>query len=277
MDSSDEKAVNKILQSNGLPNLGSVEGSSGNTGPDPSSNNDVTDLFPMANGAAAEEGNAQVLGMDLQFSPTDLALNTSFQNVGAPADAMSFGDWSQSYFDDSTTPDWLWAGMLAPDADNLGDQALINAAWNPMPIPNPEESQQHDDADPEIVNQISARFGSLQLAPDGKLRYFGTPANAHVLNSNRLWAPPANQRTLKSDGIRLLRNAELDLKVGQEFEEHLTKIFFSWHNSCHPVVDEAMYWSLKAQREGSEESSGFSSQVLTSAMYGSLISTFHYV
>jgi hypothetical protein len=76
---------------------------------------------------------------------------------------------------------------------------------------------------------------------------------------------------LKSDGARLLRSAALDLDVGQDFEEHLTKVYFSWHNSCHPVVDESMYWSSKSQREENEEGSGFCSEVLTNAMYVLLI------
>jgi hypothetical protein len=221
--------------------------------------------------ATATAGDEQQTDLQFSFSPTAVPLNTSLTDVGGHGEgAMSFSDWSQGYFDESTTPDWLWAGMLAPDMENLGDQTQL-AAWNPIPQPNHDDAQHYDDADPDIVNQIAARFGSLQLAPDGKLRYFGTPANAHVLNSNRPWAPSSLQRTLKSDGARLLRSAALDLDVGQDFEEHLTKVYFSWHNSCHPVVDESMYWSSKSQRGESEEGSGFCSEVLTNAMYVLLV------
>lgn len=270
MDEADESAANKVLESVGLPILPAVSSI-----PDVNAGGDLADVG-AAIGAGASAGvelaqsnaanhagpsNEQQLGLDLTFTPNAPVLDTSLTGI------ESFGDWSQSYFDDSTTPDWLWAGMLAPDIENAGDPNQPAVAWNQLMPPVIDDSQHDDDADPEIVNQIAARFGSLQLAPDGKLRYFGTPANAHVLNSNRLWAPSSVQRSLKSDGPRLLRSAELDLDVGQEFEEHLTKIFFSWHNSCHPVVDEAMYWSAKRQRDDNDGDSGFCSEVLTSAMH----------
>ena len=270
MDDGDEKAANKVLQSIGLPELpapidttGAVPAQHVHQG-----NIDPPQMPDLNNVTAADQG--QQLGMHLSFSPTSIPFNASVADVGGQGEgAMSFSSWSQDYFDDSTTPDWLWAGLLAPEMEISGDPTQLVTSWNTTAAPNNshDDSQQHDDADPDIVNQIAARFGSLQLAPDGKLRYFGTPANAHVLNSNRLWTPSTAQRTLKSDGARLLRSAELDLEVEKEFEEHLTKVFFSWHNSCHPVVDEAMYWSSKNQRGDNEESSGFSSEVLTNAMY----------
>lgn len=277
MNEGEEKATNKVLQSVGLPNLPAANDARGAASAqqvrqdqqddvDLSQMSDINNA--MSNVAAADQG--QQLDMQLSFSPTSLPLNASIADVsGQPDGAMSFSSWSQDYFDDSTTPDWLWAGMLAPDMDFPGDPNQSATSWNTTVPPNhsSDESQQHDDADPDIVNQIAARFGSLQLAPDGKLRYFGTPANAHVLNRNRLWTPSTVQRTLKSDGARLLRNAELDLEVEREFEEHLTRVFFSWHNPCHPVVDEAMYWSSRNQRGDNEESRDFSSEVLTNAMY----------
>ena len=269
MDDGDEKAANKILQSVGLPNLPAANDTTRAVPAQEAQhgNIDLTQMPAMGNAVGTNQG--QQLDMQLSFSPTGLPLNASMPDVGGQPDgAMSFGSWSQDYFDDSTTPDWLWAGLLAPEMELSGDPTQFATSWNATVVPNinHDDSQQHDDADPDIVNQIAARFGSLQVAPDGKLRYFGTPANAHVLNNNRLWTP-TTQRTLKSDGARLLRSAELDLEVEKEFEEHLTKVFFSWHNSCHPVVDEAMYWSSKNQRGDNEKSSGFSSEVLTNAMY----------
>jgi hypothetical protein len=268
MDDGDEKAANKILQSVGLPNLPTANDAIGAVPAQQvqQGNIDLPQMSAMNNAAAADRG--QQPDMQLSFSPTSIPFNASIADVGGQGEgAMSFSSWSQDYFDDSTTPDWLWAGLLAPEMEIPGDPTQLATSWNTTIAPNHDDSQQHDDADPDIVNQIAARFGSLQLAPDGKLRYFGTPANAHVLNSNRLWTPSTAQRTLKSDGARLLRSAELDLEVEKDFEEHLTKVFFSWHNSCHPVVDEAMYWSSKNQRGDTEESSGFASEVLTNAMY----------
>jgi hypothetical protein len=263
MDDADESLANKVLHSAGLPQLPSI------------STNDLFDAIataqvihePVEVGAVDKETQQAGQDLDLQinFSPLPIgdAIGEASSNLD---DAMSFGDWSQGFFDDGTTPDWLWAGMLAPNIDISSHQPQLLPPLNLTTAQNPEESHNYDDADPDIVNQISARFGTLQLAPDGKLRYFGTPANAHVLYSNRVWSAPSSQKLPRTDSSRLLRSAELDLQVAQDFKDHLINIFFSWHNSCHPVVDEAMYWSASNQQEGNEERSGFCSEVLTNAM-----------
>lgn len=267
MDEGDEKAANRVLQSVGLPDLPAVENASASVGVPADAGPDEIQVSHPSLVPDGSSGELQQLDMQLQVSPTVRFLESSFQNDTSMAEsAVSLADWSQSYLDDSTTPDWLWAGMLAPDMNIQDSWTEFGLPSNPTVVPNGEDSQPYDDADPEIVNQIAARFGSLQLAPDGKLRYFGTPANAHVLNSNRPWVPSTAQRSLKFDGLRLLRSAELDLEIGRDFEEHLTNVFFSWHNSCHPVVDEDMYRSAKNGRDGSDENSGFCSEVLTSAM-----------
>ena len=39
-----------------------------------------------------------------------------------------------------------------------------------------------DESDADLITQLSTRFGSLHLAPDGQLRFFGAAANVHLLD-----------------------------------------------------------------------------------------------
>lgn len=268
----DESMVNKVLEYAGLSKLPDATSIPQRTDTHDAVSHDVTQFDDLS---AAHDPSYSQEQQDLQLQYHPAMPITGTPTAMAPAgfdDAMSFGDWSNGYWDDSTTPDWLWAGMLAPD---------ITENWNETQLATTDNgghtsNQDDDEADPDIVNLVAARFGSLQLAPDGRLRYFGTPANAHVLNSNRNWGMLSIQKSIKQDSARLLRNAELDKHVEPSFEEHLIKTYFSWHNSCHPVVDEAMYWSARKQRGDSEEHSGFCSDVLTNAMYVSLLSSCKY-
>ncbi|KAK3703945.1 hypothetical protein LTR37_014163 [Vermiconidia calcicola] len=265
MEEDDETLVNRVLESVGVPKLSSV---AGNNQPLPTAASSASQAPAMSSSVQlAHDINYtdQSLDLEMQFPSTNLSMNGQLgEDNSSLDDTVSYNDLFQGYYDDGTTPDWMWAGMLAPEVEKAFGQTPIN--WNASLLPGGEDTQNEDDAHPDIVSQIAARFGSLQIAPDGKLRYFGTPANAHLLHNNRMWSNSSTQRSLQLDGTRLLRGAELDLDVDPTFEEHLIKTYFSWHNSCHPVVDEAMYWSSKNNSEENNDGNGFSSPVLTNAM-----------
>ncbi|KAI7498850.1 hypothetical protein KC357_g256 [Hortaea werneckii] len=127
-------------------------------------------------------------------------------------------------------------------------------------------SDEEDEENQDIVNQIAARFGSLQLAPDGKLRYLGTPANFHLFGNGRSVAGTTNARSQRLEGKRLLHNLELDQVVDPSLENHLIKIYFAWHNASHAVIDESTFWLARQQQTEIAEVAGIFSEVLVNAM-----------
>lgn len=193
----------------------------------------------------------------LQYSPDDLL-------GGGWNDSTSFADLSQLCWDDNTTLDWPWMDVFAPQAE----VPLINGDSGNEP-PNEAnitaEDAEEDEVDQDLVNEIAARAGTLRVASDGKLRYFGSPSNVHLL-SNTTPGPHSKPRSLSDEGERHLRIAGLDQTVNPDIEKHILNLFFSWYNSCHPVMERSFYWMKRERYERDGEYDGFYSTVLTNAM-----------
>ncbi|HEX3641883.1 MAG TPA: hypothetical protein VHV10_11380, partial [Ktedonobacteraceae bacterium] len=129
---------------------------------------------------------------------------------------------------------------------------------------NKHDDLNEDDLDPDLVSQIAARFGSLYVAPDGKLRYFGTASNAHLFGHSKGTGMGGDARSVRLEGQRLLRSAGLDRTIDPSFEQQLLEKFFTCHNSVHYIIDEAAYWLARRQVDNSGE---YQSEVLTNAMF----------
>ncbi|KAI5235324.1 hypothetical protein E4T43_09354 [Aureobasidium subglaciale] len=117
-------------------------------------------------------------------------------------------------------------------------------------IPNDQDdstSSSGDEENAELVNQLSARLGSLRLAPDGKLRYFGTASNLHLIESqSKSSSENLMLRTPSRVNIqRLLEVADLSQTVDLQLEEHLLRLFFTWHNPSSYIVDEEVFYMAR--------------------------------
>lgn len=203
-------------------------------------------------------------------------------------------DWSAYSF---SPPDWPWMGLFVPDTDqdigtaisqatNAGTLELPsvgNNADEPLSMTRRAQSSSEDEdgnvssglrtpaqdeVDPELVGQIAARVGSLRRTADGQLRYCGAPTNANIFGAveSANLPPSSRSRSVKGDGRRLLRQADLDKPFEADIANHLLSLFFSWHNSCHPVVDEAVFWDTKRQYLHDWEHTGLYSEVLDNVM-----------
>ena len=281
-DESDESTVNKVFEAVGLPVLAehntiAVQQGSGAGLPSQPSLHD--------SGFGSSDGTAvHALGNDpsLQLATSSTSLGGVGQHgMDADLEAMGFDDFSQWSWEDTVSPDWPWMSLFATDIDpRLNVDPSLFTAQNPQSRPPGKvaappngasalgtvEAPSEDEVDQELVTQIAARFGSLHVGPDGQLRYFGTPTNAHLFNSSKHPGPYTTLRSTRVDGARLLRNADLDQAIDPEVEAHLIELYFTWHNSCHPVIDKSMYWTIREQATEGTEDSGFYSEVLTNAM-----------
>lgn len=181
-------------------------------------------------------------------------------------ESMSFADLSERCWDGTSALDWPWMEPFAPESDSTFNFGDLNGA--PQQNANASidlEETEEDEVDQNLVNEISTRAGALQLAPDGKLRYFGSPSNVHLL-SNTEPGPYSKPRSLAAEGVQALRAANLDQAIESNIEKHLLNLFFSWYNSCHPVLERSFYWAKREKSEQDEDSDGFYSTVLTNAM-----------
>lgn len=209
---------------------------------------------------------------------SDTALMSNDDN--AFNDPAAFSDLSLLSWDDNLSPDWPWMGMFVPEMDFNADPTNgtldfmaepagggnIHSRRNSQGGGAGGDSDGDDEVNPELIGQIAARVGALHLAPDGKLRYFGTPANTYLFHGSGPSAAHSKPRSLKWEGKRLLRNADLDQAIDDDLEEHFLGLFFSWYNPCHAVVDGPMFSTARKRWREVEENDGFYSDVLLNAM-----------
>lgn len=211
---------------------------------------------------------------EISFPASTPALGNIAPTPGSTLeDSLAFADWAGMGWDETISPDWPWSALLAPDLEvslqHTGLQLRPPDQNAPAAATTSGPHEEEDEENQDIINQIAARFGSLQLAPDGKLRYFGTPANFHLFGNNgRSTGGSASMqpRSTRFEGQRLLRSLELDLDVDLALEDHLIQMYFAWHNSCHPVVDNGAFWLARRQQTGVAEEAGLYSDVLVNAM-----------
>ncbi|KAH0841184.1 fungal specific transcription factor [Fonsecaea pedrosoi] len=98
----------------------------------------------------------------------------------------------------------------------------------------------------DATEQLISRFGRLRLAEDGLRRYYGATSNLHLTQNPLVYCFQPNIRTIASHGETDLARAGLQWKSDPTYEEHLTKLFFAWHNSLLNIVNETMYYHHRA-------------------------------
>lgn len=116
------------------------------------------------------------------------------------------------------------------------------------------------------TNLISDRMGSLQIAEDGQLRFFGPTSNLHILHVGPFSLLNSNIRSVHRNESLILKAAGVDNHVEEELEDHLTKLYFTWENPNIPLVDERTYYQEKSRYRGLNQPSHRYSEVLNNAM-----------
>ncbi|OQU97220.1 Fungal specific transcription factor domain-containing protein isoform 2 [Cladophialophora immunda] len=126
------------------------------------------------------------------------------------------------------------------------------------------DSTSEDELETDIVPRLAARFGSLRVGADGRVRYYGSAANHHFLANSTRREEMVDAQEMRREALIALENAELDLEVPEALEAHLLDLFFKWHNPGHLTVDRAMFEA--ARTEGIHGQSTYCSQALIAAM-----------
>ncbi|THZ80470.1 hypothetical protein D6C84_07410 [Aureobasidium pullulans] len=133
--------------------------------------------------------------------------------------------------------------------------------------PEDNTSNSGDEENTELVNQLSARLGSLRLAPDGKLRYFGTASNLHLIDNQNKSGENFMLHTPSRVNIqRLLEVADLSQAVDMQLEDHLLRLFFTWHNPSSYIVDEEVFYMARQSWFNTGVQNSYYNDVLKDAM-----------
>jgi hypothetical protein len=115
------------------------------------------------------------------------------------------------------------------------------------------------------TEQLTSRLGRLQIAEDGRLRYYGATSNLHMIRNGLSSCVRPNIRSTFIHGESALARAGFHWESNPEYEEHLTNLFFAWHNSFLGAVDRDVY---EQQREVylSGQTTSYFSPTLENAM-----------
>lgn len=193
---------------------------------------------------------------------------------------------------DHISPDWPFPtldNMLNFDLFDPSDLSLQFLTEPPIDIPQPptlqsestqvrqieQTAHQQDDStsnsgdeeNTELVNQLSARLGSLRLAPDGKLRYFGTASNLHLIENQSKSGENFMLHTPSRVNVqRLLEVADLSQAVDIQLEDHLLRLFFTWHNPSSYIVDEEVFYMARQSWFNTGVQNSYYNDVLKDAM-----------
>jgi hypothetical protein len=126
---------------------------------------------------------------------------------------------------------------------------------------------QNSNAEPDqLVDQLSGRMGSLQIAEDGQLRFYGATSNLHILHNGPLSLSRSKFRSPSEDGAGLLRGAGVGHVVDEGLEDHLLKLYFCWEDPTIHVVEESIFWRERRKCRIEGQVSSLYSEVLTNAM-----------
>ncbi|KAJ9611157.1 hypothetical protein H2200_004340 [Cladophialophora chaetospira] len=117
-----------------------------------------------------------------------------------------------------------------------------------------------------LLNQLSGRLGSLQIAEDGQLRFYGATSNLHILHNGPLSLSRSKFRSASEEGEDALRAAGVGHFVDSAIEDHLLRLYFTWEEPSIHVVEEAVFWRERENCRATGVFSTLYSEVLTNAM-----------
>jgi hypothetical protein len=127
---------------------------------------------------------------------------------------------------------------LPLDADSPPSPRLAYAPSSALLDPPPP-------APDDITNSLAARVGSLQIAEDGQLRYYGPTSNLHLYHSGLQSLSRSTIRHVATEGSQALRRAGLGQRVDPEVEMRLCQLYFTWEDPAIHVVDEEIFYLEK--------------------------------
>ncbi|PYI11291.1 fungal-specific transcription factor [Aspergillus sclerotiicarbonarius CBS 121057] len=184
--------------------------------------------------------------------PTAESLDALYANIDGASSRSN---------ENSLSPDSL---QFTPDISQQPG-VLLSQAWNDRD--NDSDSGEEDEAEKDVIEQISHRIGTLKIAGDGHLRFYGATSNLNLVDvsaTQQRQRPDA--RTVRHDGQDILNHLRVGQPVDPTLEDHLVELYFTWQNPSTYVVDKDMYMDARTKWRNELIDTPFYSEVLTNAM-----------
>jgi hypothetical protein len=191
-----------------------------------------------------EQNNGEVRREQL-FNDTSLNASDAAANSSMPTSGIDISSHAQSQSLSSFS-------LFNPESSHgsLDITLLLNADSPPSPrlttyTPDTGGFRGDTTSPDNITNWLAARMGSLQIAEDGQLRYYGPTSNLHLYHSGLQSLSRSTIRHVATEGSEVLRRAGLDQKIPLAVEIHLAHLYFSWEDPAIHVVDEEIFFLEK--------------------------------
>lgn len=160
---------------------------------------------------------------------------------------------------------------ISPDSFQLGmdmaQQPGVLLSQVPPDRDVDSDSDEENEAENDVIEQLSHRIGTLKIAGDGHLRFYGATSNLNLIDvsaTQQRQRPDA--RTVRHDGQDILNHLRVGQPVDQALEDHLVELYFTWQNPSIYVVDKEMYMTARSKWRNEFDDTPFYSEVLTNAM-----------
>jgi hypothetical protein len=168
-------------------------------------------------------------------------------------------------FFSSTPTEQAFMPAISPSRDEQSDHAWNTSSLGANSPPIKLSSPSPDVSSP-LVDQLAGNLGSLQIAEDGQLRFYGATSNLHLLVTgarqpgSRIAFPTSEQvqATLNAAGV--------GHHVEQGLEDHLIKLYFCWEDPSIHVVREDIFYRERTKAKAGMGTSRFYSEVLVNSM-----------
>ncbi|KAH8685066.1 hypothetical protein BGZ61DRAFT_356240 [Ilyonectria robusta] len=134
------------------------------------------------------------------------------------------------------------------------------------PSPNFESEIDDSEAESDITKFLAARVGSLRIAEDGQLRYYGPTSNLHAHQSDFRSLSQSTIRHVATEGCEVLKRLGLDYDVPPSLEEQLARLYFAWEDPAIHVIDEDTFFMEKRQWTAGQRDSPYYSETLNNAI-----------
>lgn len=212
-----------------------------------------------------DSGLGMVSGFEPQFGTSNwnfaLPNAESLDSIYANIDRASTGSTDTS---SAMSPDNLPLGQQLPQPS---DPTLARTQTDPF-----FETDSGDEAENEVIEQLSSRLGTLKIAGDGHLRYYGPTSNLNLIDvSTTEQRLRPDTRTVRQDGQEILNHLRIGQTVDQALEDHFVELFFAWQNTSSHVVDRDMFLEARSKWRNEYDDTPFYSEVLTNAMYDEIL------
>lgn len=136
----------------------------------------------------------------------------------------------------------MTAGQSTPSSEddeaerNENDQFQRGLSSQQSPSGYSVESEE------SLIDKLSSRMGSMQIAEDGQLRFFGATSNLHIIHKGPLSLARSRFRSPSQDAQKMLDSAGVGHHVSRDLEDHLLKLYFCWEDPSIHIVNEDVFW-----------------------------------